>query len=160
MEDLHRNNIRLSFIGGRDTFSGRLRAAINDSENRTNANTGLHLVVAADYGGRWDITRACTEIAEEVAAGRLQPSDIDEAVVAEHLCLADLPEPDLFIRTGGEQRVSNYLLWQCAYSELYFTDVLWPEFNSRELERALNWYAGRRRRFGGIDEHSVAGGNA
>lgn len=160
VEDLHRNNIRLSFIGGRDAFTEKLRASIETSETLTRNNTGLHLVVAADYGGRWDITRACTEIAEEVSRGRIKPSDIDESLVSGHLCLAGMPEPDLFIRTGGEQRISNYLLWQCAYSELYFTDVLWPDFTAAELDRALDWYSGRQRRFGRVDEQKAASGNA
>lgn len=160
VEDLHKNNIRLSFIGGRDTFTKKLRESIEASEARTRSNTGLHLVVAADYGGRWDITRACTEISEEVLQGRLKLSGIDESLVAAHLCLAGMPEPDLFIRTGGEQRISNYLLWQCAYSELYFCEVLWPDFNTTELDRALNWYGSRQRRFGRIDEQKAAGGNA
>ncbi|MEX2524809.1 MAG: isoprenyl transferase [Gammaproteobacteria bacterium] len=160
VDELHKNNIRLSFIGGRDTFTTKLRASIEDSEARTRNNTGLHLVVAADYGGRWDITRACTGIAEEIMQGRLKPMDINESMFAAHLCTAGMPEPDLFIRTGGEQRISNYLLWQCAYSELYFTDVLWPDFSDTELERALSWYGGRQRRFGRIDEQKAASGNA
>lgn len=160
VEDLHKNNIRLSFIGRRNTFTQKLRASIDTAEIRTRNNTGLHLIVAADYGGRWDITRACAEIAEQVSQGRLKPSDIDESLVAAHLCLTGLPEPDLFIRTGGEQRISNYLLWQSAYSELYFCETLWPDFTTAELDRALNWYGGRQRRFGRIDEQRAGHGNA
>jgi len=160
IEDLHRNNIRLSFIGGRASFSGKLRTSIEASEALTRYNKGMHLIVAADYGGRWDITRACAEIAEQVVQGNIKPAEIDESVVAAHLCLADLPEPDLFIRTGAEYRISNYLLWQCAYSELYFSELLWPDFTVDELDRALDWYSRRQRRFGRIAEQKAAGGNA
>ncbi len=160
VEDLHRNNVRLSFIGERGAFPLKLRRSMDASESLTSGNSGLNLVVAANYGGRWDITRACTAIADKVAAGELQSSAIDEALIAQHLCMAGLPEPDLFIRTAGEQRISNYLLWQCAYSELYFCDDLWPDFSPATLDRALTWFSGRQRRFGRIEEREAGRENA
>jgi undecaprenyl diphosphate synthase len=109
-------------------------------------------VIAANYGGHWDITEACKAIARRVAAGELAPDAITPQDMAAEMSLADLPPPDLFIRTGGERRVSNFLLWQLAYTELYFTDVLWPEFGTGELDDALLWYANRQRRFGRTGE--------
>jgi len=159
---LHENNIRLSIIGERSAFSDALQQRIGEAERLTLGNTGLHLVVAANYGGRWDLARAARRVAEKVARGELAPVQVDEALIARHLCLAELPEPDLFIRTGGEQRVSNFLLWQLAYTELYFTDTLWPDFDRGELERAIASYASRQRRFGRtgeqvLDAQSAAG---
>jgi len=145
---LHENNIRLSVIGDRSAFNDALQKRIEGAEQLTRDNSGLHLVVAANYGGRWDMTRAARRVAERVARGELAPEDVDEAQVCRHLCLADLPEPDLFIRTGGEQRVSNFLLWQLAYTELYFSDTLWPDFGRNEFALALEWFASRQRRFG------------
>jgi undecaprenyl diphosphate synthase len=149
---LHENNIRLSIIGDRRAFSDALQQRIGDAEALTGANTGLHLVVAANYGGRWDLTQAARRIAESVRRGELLPEQVDEATVHRHLSLAHLPEPDLFIRTGGEQRVSNFLLWQLAYTELYFTDTLWPDFDAAQFDRALASYATRQRRFGRTGE--------
>jgi undecaprenyl diphosphate synthase len=149
---LHENNIRLSVIGDRSAFDGALQRRIDDAERLTHGNSGLRLVVAANYGGRWDMTRAARRVAERVARGELAPGDVDEALLERHLCLPDVPEPDLFIRTGGEQRVSNFLLWQLAYTELYFTDTLWPDFGREEFARALEWYASRQRRFGRTGE--------
>ncbi len=145
---LHENGIRLSIIGDRRAFSAALQHRIAEAEALTAGNAGLHLVVAANYGGRWDITHAARRIAERVACGELRADQVDETLVRGHLCLADLPEPDLFIRTGGEQRVSNFLLWQLAYTELYFTETLWPDFDGAEFDRALASYASRQRRFG------------
>ncbi len=145
---LDRNGVRLRFIGDRAAFSDKLRGLIEDSEQQTRDNRQLQLAIAANYGGQWDITRACQILASRVAAGELQPADITPDVMAAEMSLADLPAPDLFIRTGGERRISNFLLWQLAYTELYFTDVLWPVFDERELDAALLWYANRQRRFG------------
>ncbi|MDA3868597.1 MAG: polyprenyl diphosphate synthase, partial [Gammaproteobacteria bacterium] len=111
-------------------------------------NTGLNLTIAANYGGRWDITQACKRIANQVSAGELSVDDINEALVSEEVSLADLSEIDLFIRTGGERRISNFVMWQLAYTELYFTDTLWPDFNDATLNEAIAWYGTRQRRFG------------
>ena len=136
VNDLHANNVHLSFIGDRGVFPQNLRAAIGESEEKTHANTGLNLVVAANYGGRWDIAHACARIAAASRAGEITARDVDEKCVGRHMSLCERPDPDLFIRTGGEQRISNFLLWQLAYTELYFTDVLWPEFTPAEFDRA------------------------
>ena len=149
---LHSNGVRLRFIGDRAAFSGKLRELIDESEAITRDNTRMELVIAANYGGQWDITEASRAIARRVAAGELQPDDITPQVMAEEISLADLPPPDLFIRTGGEQRISNFLLWQLAYTELYFTDVLWPAFGVADLDEAMLWYANRQRRFGRTGE--------
>jgi len=149
---LHGNGVRLRFIGDRSAFSGKLRELIDESEDCTRDNTRMELVIAANYGGQWDITEASRAIARRVAAGELQPEDITPQVMAEEISLADLPPPDLFIRTGGERRISNFLLWQLAYTELYFTDVLWPAFGVTDLDEAMRWYANRQRRFGRTGE--------
>ncbi len=145
---LNQSNVRLQVIGDRDRFSEKLQQEIANAEALTASNTGLVLSVAANYGGRWDITNAVRQLAEKVKAGLIEPDAIDEALLGEHMALAALPEPDLFIRTGGEQRISNFLLWQLAYSELYFTDTLWPDFTQDEFDLALNSFTGRQRRFG------------
>lgn len=145
---LNQNNVRLRVIGDRSRFSDKLQVQIKKAEDETAGNTGLSLCVAANYGGKWDIAQATRQVAEKVKAGELDVADIDESVINQHINLADLPEPDLFIRTGGEQRISNFLLWQLAYSELYFTDVLWPDFKKDELDLAIESFAGRQRRFG------------
>jgi undecaprenyl diphosphate synthase len=145
---LNRNGVKLRFIGDRTAFSDNLRALIAAAEEETRDNSGLDLVIAANYGGQWDITQAVQNLAGRMAAGTLQPQDITPDVLAAEVCLSDLPPPDLFIRTGGEQRISNFLLWQLAYTELYFTDTLWPAFDGQKLEDALSWYANRQRRFG------------
>lgn len=150
VDELHTNNVRLEFIGDREGFSEKLKLMIGTSESKTAGNTGLRLIIAANYGGKWDITRACRQIATAVSNGQLQTASIDENVVGSHLSLANVADPDLFIRTGGEQRISNYLLWQCAYTELYFTDLLWPDFDEAALDDALAWFEGRQRRFGRI----------
>jgi undecaprenyl diphosphate synthase len=149
---LHANGVRLRFIGDRAAFSGKLRELIDESEASTRDNTRMELVIAANYGGQWDITEASKAVARRVAAGELQPDDITPQVMAAEISLADLPPPDLFIRTGGERRISNFLLWQLAYTELYFTDVLWPAFGVGDLDEALLWYANRQRRFGRTGE--------
>jgi undecaprenyl diphosphate synthase len=149
---LNRNGVRLRFIGDRTAFSDNLCALIAAAEEETRGNSDLDLVIAANYGGQWDITRAVQMLAGRLAAGELQPQDITPEVLAAEICLSDLPPPDLFIRTGGEQRISNFLLWQLAYTELYFTDVLWPAFDEQKLDEALLWYANRQRRFGRTGE--------
>jgi undecaprenyl diphosphate synthase len=145
---LDRNNVRLRFIGDRTAFPDNLCRLIEESEKQTAGNSRLDLVIAANYGGHWDITHACRALASRLMAGEMQVADITADSLAAEMCIADLPPPDLFIRTGGEQRISNFLLWQLAYTELYFTDTLWPEFDERKLEEALRWYANRQRRFG------------
>ena len=150
--ELHENRVRLRFIGERSAFSDDLQKGMAESEALTADNGGLTVAVAVNYGGQWDMARAARCLAEDVAAGRLAPDAIDEHAVAVHLSLADLPPPDLLIRTGGECRISNFLLWQAAYSELCFTPVLWPDFDDQALAAALTDYAGRQRRFGGREE--------
>lgn len=145
-------NVRLRFVGDYRAFSETLQSHIAKAEQRTVRNTGLTLVVAVNYGGRWDIVQACRRVAEEVEAGRVQLSDITTDLVQRYISLADLPEPDLFIRTGGEQRISNFLLWQLAYTELYFTDRLWPDFDAADLDAACVAFACRQRRFGQTSE--------
>jgi undecaprenyl diphosphate synthase len=152
VKKLHDNNVRLRVIGGRDAFNEKLRRRIDEAEALTRGNTGLKLVIAANYGGRWDVTEAVRELAHRVEQGKLRAQEITTQLIASCLSLADLPEPDLFIRTGGEQRVSNFLLWHLAYTELYFTEVLWPDFDRRAFERALASYATRQRRFGRTGE--------
>jgi len=156
VDELDRNGIRLRFIGDRGMLKPHLVERIAGSEARTAANSRMTLYVALSYGGRWDIVQAVRGLAAQVASGALLPGDIDEALLARGLELGDAPEPDLFIRTGGEQRLSNFLLWQLAYTELYFCDVLWPDFGDTDLERAFRHFAGRQRRFG-LTNDQVAG---
>jgi undecaprenyl diphosphate synthase len=146
--DLHRNQVRLRFIGDRDQLGQELRSRMVDAETLTASNSGLGLIIAVAYGGRWDISQACRSLAADVAAGTLAASDIGEEQIAARLALHDVPDPDLLIRTGGEQRISNFLLWNLAYTELYFTDVLWPEFSPVHLQAAFEHYSQRERRFG------------
>jgi undecaprenyl diphosphate synthase len=148
VSDLHRNRVRLKFIGDRGVLGSEITRTMLQAEALTKGNTGLKLSVAFAYGGRWDIAQACRSLAREVAAGTLRPDEIDEAHIAARLALAGIPDPDLLIRTGGELRVSNFLLWNLAYAELYFTDVLFPDFGAAELEAALHFFAQRERRFG------------
>ena len=152
VNSLDRNGVRLRFIGDRDAFSEDLQTLIEKSELQTRNNTKLDLVIAANYGGQWDITRAFQHLAGKIESGELHAKDITGDVIADEMSMSDLPLPDLFIRTGGEQRISNFLLWQLAYTELYFTDVLWPAFAERQLDEALLWYANRQRRFGRTGE--------
>jgi len=149
---LDRNNVRLRFIGDRSAFSSNLQQLIRDSELQTAGNRQLELVIAANYGGQWDITQACRKLVDRVQAGELQAEEITQQSLAQEMCIADLPLPDLFIRTGGERRISNFLLWQLAYTELYFTDILWPVFDEVEFGKALDWFANRQRRFGRTGE--------
>jgi len=151
-ERLHDNGIRLRIIGDRSAFSSSLQERIAETERLTEHNRRMTLLIAANYGGRWDITQAARVVAEKVDRREITPAQIDESLLASHLSFAGLPEPDLFIRTGGELRISNFLLWQLAYTELYFSDVLWPDFDEKELGRALAEYARRERRFGHTSE--------
>ena len=149
---LHENEVRLRVIGDHKKFPRKLSNRIQDAEALTRNNRGLTLVIAVNYGGRWDITQAVKKITRKIENGQLQSTEIDEELLCSHLSLADLAEPDLFIRTGGEQRISNFLLWQLAYTELYFTDILWPDFDAAAFDEALNSFAGRQRRFGRTGE--------
>ncbi|MGQ0657686.1 MAG: isoprenyl transferase [Chromatiales bacterium] len=149
---MHENAVRLRVIGERGAFPAKLQRCIAEAEAVTHANTGLTLVVAANYGGHWDIAQATRALARKVATGALLPETITPEHLRAGLCLSDLPEPDLFIRSGGEQRISNFLLWQLAYTELYFTDCLWPDFDLQQFETALASYALRERRFGRTGE--------
>jgi len=148
VEQLHRNGVRMRFIGERAAFEPKLGALMDSAEAQTADNTRLTLTIAVNYGGRWDIAEAARRLASRAVAGEIQVEDIDSDLLSRETCMADLPEPDLFIRTGGEQRISNFLLWQLAYTELYFTDRLWPEFDAAALDEALLSFAGRQRRFG------------
>ena len=152
---LHENNVRLKVIGDRSGFPKNLRNAIDRTEDLTADNAGLKLVIAANYGGRWDIAQALQALARKVTAASLSPADLSPDLIRDHLSLAEFPEPDLFIRTGGEQRVSNFLLWHIAYTELYFTDCLWPDFGPEQFQQALDWFATRQRRFGRTSEQVV-----
>jgi undecaprenyl diphosphate synthase len=145
---LNKNNVRLRVIGERGAFPAKLQASIGDAETLTDGNDGLLLQIAANYGGRWEITEAARDLASRVAAGEILAQDIDESALSGALALAGVPDPDLYIRTGGEQRLSNFLLWQAAYSELYFTETLWPDFSADAFDRALAAFAKRHRRFG------------
>jgi undecaprenyl diphosphate synthase len=149
---LSRNGVRVRFIGERSAFSEKLRYLITEAEHETCGNSRLELVIAANYGGQWDISQAVRALAVRVQTGELSPQDISADVISAEVALSDLPPPDLFIRTGGERRISNFMLWQLAYTELYFTDVLWPAFDEKELDSALIWYANRQRRFGRTGE--------
>lgn len=155
-QKLHENGIRLRFIGDRTAFSQKLQDKIAEAEHKTAHNTAMTLIVAANYGGKWDITQAARRIAMKIAAGEMQPDEVDESALQQYLSTADLPEPDLFIRTGGETRISNFLLWQLAYTELYFTPTLWPDFDAQVLTEALRDYGRRQRRFGHTSEQLAA----
>ncbi len=158
VRELHEDGVRLRFIGQRDRFSPRLQRLMRQSELLTAENTKATCVIAADYGGRSDIAGAARALAEQVAAGRLAPGEITPELLGRHVALDDLPPPDLCIRTGGDCRISNFLLWQFAYTELYFTNTLWPDFGELEFARALADYSRRERRFGLRDPQEVAAG--
>lgn len=145
---LHANGIRLRVVGETGAFDGRLQKLIGSAERRTVGNSRMTLTIAANYGGRWDITQAAQALVRSRPEVVADPALITEEALAEHLALAYAPEPDLFIRTGGEQRISNFMLWQLAYTEFYFTDVFWPDFSPEVLARALAAYRDRERRFG------------
>jgi len=148
VKKLHRNNVQLRIIGDVSAFNDKIQQRIKDAEQLTRNNEGLVLNIAANYGGKWDITQAVQKLAQQVQQGKRLPQDISEDDIASNLSLHDLPEPDLFIRTGGEQRISNFLIWQLAYTELYFTPILWPDFTRDEFEKALLSFSNRQRRFG------------
>jgi undecaprenyl diphosphate synthase len=148
VDELHANGVRLRMIGARHQLAVRLQQRVAAAEALTADNTGLQLQVAVSYGGRWDLVEAARELARRCASGELRPEDIDEVSLSARLQLADVPDPDLFIRTGGEHRISNFLLWNLAYTELWFCDTLWPDFGIPDLEAALADFTGRDRRFG------------
>ena len=149
---LDRNNIRLRFIGDRSAFSDKLQQKMIEGEAQTQNNTDLTLVVAANYGGHWDMCQAAQKVVKKMSTGELENQMISEQLISQHLSTAGLPDPDLFIRTGGEQRVSNFMLWQLAYTELYFTTTLWPDFDQNSLEDAIKSFKSRQRRFGHTSE--------
>ncbi len=145
-----KNNVRCRVIGERSRLSADIIAAIEKLEDATKDNTGLTFTIAINYGSRDEITRAVRVIAEDVKDGKVKPEDITESMINDHLDTGYLPDPDLLIRTCGEQRISNFLLWQCAYTEFYYTDIAWPDFNKDELVKAIDAYARRNRKFGGL----------
>ena len=156
VDELHQNNVRLRFIGARQQLQPVLQDKIAAAEQQTAGNTGLGLQVAVAYGGRWDIVQAVRRLAMRVKQGHLSVDDIDDDSVAQELELAGIPDPDLLIRTGGEQRISNFLLWNLAYAELWFCDSLWPDFGERQFDEALAFFARRERRFGHTGEQVKA----
>ncbi|MDE5839540.1 MAG: di-trans,poly-cis-decaprenylcistransferase, partial [Muribaculaceae bacterium] len=152
LPELLQNNVRINLLGDIERVSAGPRAELYDSRDKTAQCTGLQLNICISYSSRWEITEAARRLAREAAEGRLDPGDIDEEIFSSHLATAGMPDPDLLIRTGGEERISNYLLWQIAYSELYFTPVLWPDFGKKEYALALIDYQQRERRFGKTSE--------
>jgi len=152
VEDLHRNNVRLRALGDLDRLPEKTRSALEEGIETTAANTGLQLHLALSYGGRAEIVEAARRLARAARAGKYSPEEIDEAMFARHLYSPDVPDPDLLMRTGGDHRISNFLLWQAAYAELWFTDTLWPDFGPEELDRAIAAYGSRDRRFGRVKE--------
>ncbi|MBT9288341.1 isoprenyl transferase [Prosthecodimorpha staleyi] len=151
LAELHGNNVRVRVVGDRNGLGGDIRALLEEAQNLTAGNTGLTLTIAFNYGARQEILRAARRLAEEVAAGRLAPADIDAGQFEAALDTVGMPDPDLVIRTSGEQRVSNFLLWQAAYAEFVFSPVCWPDFDETEFDRALAEFGGRERRFGGVE---------
>jgi len=149
---LDRNDIRLRFIGDRSAFSDKLQKKMAEGEAQTQNNKALTVVIAANYGGHWDMCQAFLQVQKKMAAGELKTEDINDQLINQYLSTAGLPDPDLFIRTGGEQRVSNFMLWQLAYAELYFTATLWPDFDQNSLEDAIKSFRSRQRRFGHTGE--------
>ena len=165
VDELHANDIRVQIIGERGRFAEDIQRRMLEAEERTRNNQRMTLLIAANYGGRWDIAQAARHLAAEAAAGRLDPETIDEDMMARHMAMADLPAPDLCIRTGGDHRISNFLLWQFAYTELYFCDTFWPDFDGGSLDLAIDDYACRQRRFGrreeaGVDADGAASGRS
>ncbi len=154
---LHEGGVNLRIIGDLERFGSRVKLLVKNAQQLTSVNNKLNLTIAINYGGRWDIAQAAQRIGVDLAAGRLAAEDVDESAFGARLSTAGMPDPDLFIRTGGESRISNFLLWQLAYTELYFTDVLWPDFDEAELDAALRSYAGRERRFGQTGEQVSMG---
>lgn len=150
LEDLCKTGVKVKVIGARDNLKADIRALVEEAERRTRSNTGLNLIVAFNYGSRQEIAAAARALAEEAAAGRIKPSEIDEAAFARYLDTAGIPDPDLIIRTSGEQRLSNFLMWQAAYSELVFLPIHWPDFDRKAFSAALAEFSARERRFGGV----------
>jgi undecaprenyl diphosphate synthase len=146
--ELHQNGIRIRFIGNKSAFKSTLQAKMSEAETLTAGNTRMLVNIAVNYGGRWDIMQAAKRLAVNIAEDKLSPGDIDEQQFARFLALSDSPDPDLFIRTGGEMRISNFLLWQSAYAEFYFSPVLWPDFDGDVLDQAIAAFQSRERRFG------------
>jgi undecaprenyl diphosphate synthase len=159
VDKLDKNNIKLKIIGDKSAFTDKLQNKIFQAEQQTESNTGLTLVIAANYGGHWDITQAFQKITTKILAGELETQDISEELISQNLTTSELPEPDLFIRTGGEQRISNFLLWQLAYTEFYFTDSLWPDFDQVLMTKAINSFKSRQRRFGHTGEQIINSSN-
>ena len=155
LADLHKNNIKLNVIGDQAALPSRLIKKIAKAVELTQHNTGMQLNIALNYGARWELTNAARELAFACQEGEIEPDQIDETLLESHLSTAGQAELDLLIRTGGEHRLSNFLLWQVAYAELYFSDTYWPDFNEAELDQALTWFASRKRRFGKIDEQII-----
>jgi undecaprenyl diphosphate synthase len=149
---LHKNGVKLEAIGNLKSLPVSCFNELQESINTTKNNTGLTLVLALSYSSKWEITNGVKEIAEQVAAGKLKPSDITEETISSHLCTTKYPDPELMIRTSGEHRISNFLLWQLAYAEFYFTDKLWPDFRKQDFKEAINAYQARERRFGKTSE--------
>ena len=145
---LHEQGVRLRVIGERHQFAEDIQAMMDDCEGKTADNTRLDLSVAVNFGGRWDIVNAAKHLAQQVAEGSLTPEEVDETNFSKEMSLSELPEPDLLIRTGGDYRISNFLLWDLAYTELYFSELFWPEFDAAALQEAVGTYAQRKRRFG------------
>jgi len=161
VRELHKDGIRMRFIGERSRLSQRQQNLMQQSENLTRDNTGATVVIAVDYGGQWDIAQATQKLARKVQAGILQPQDITPEMIDRNISISELPRPDLCIRTGGDARISNFMLWHFAYTELIFTDTLWPDFTELEFARALAEYSLRERRFGLRDPDGlVASGNS
>jgi len=155
VDKLHKNNIRLRIIGDKAAFPEKLQAKIRAAEQQTANNTGMTLVIAANYGGRWDIAQAVQKIVVGIKSGEIGEQAISEQLISQYVVTADLPEPDLFVRTGGEERVSNFLLWQLAYTEFFFTDMLWPDFDQKMMQKAIDSFKSRQRRFGHTSEQIV-----
>ncbi len=150
---LHKNNVQLRFIGDRSQFNDKIQQGMSAAETLTHENTGLKLLIAANYGGQWDIIQAMQKVLDDAQASANPTEQLNVERLEQHLSFADLPDPDLFIRTSGECRISNFLLWQLAYTELYFTDILWPDFDCAALDEALSCYARRQRRYGGVESN-------
>ena len=148
VKKLHKNNVRLRIMGELSRFSDKLQKRVAEAETLTKNNTGLCLNIAANYGGRWDITQATQKVVALVSEGKIKNEDINEDLISEHIMMADQPDLDLLIRTGGDLRISNFLLWQAAYAELYFTDILWPDFNDEAFADSIACFVSRERRFG------------
>lgn len=156
VDSLHENGVRLNFIGDRDQLPRGLGLSLAEAEQKTAGNERMQLVLAVAYGGRWDIVQAAQRVAVAISKGELDANTVDEAELNKYMSLGGIPDPDLLIRTGGERRISNFLLWDLAYTELYFTDTLWPEFNSSDLDAALKFFADRERRYGKTGEQVAA----